>query len=88
MQQMVMKLWDEEKNTIVFVTHDIGEALLLGDRVVVFPARPVGEVFEESKLDDKLGHHRPPELMRSEGFLELYEKLLLELKKKPAAPRA
>jgi NitT/TauT family transport system ATP-binding protein len=88
MQQMVMKLWDEEKNTIVFVTHDIGEALLLGDRVVVFPARPVGEVFEESDLDDKLGHHRPPELMRSEGFLKLYEKLLLELKKKPAAPRA
>src|SRR5205085_1689982 len=30
MQQMVLDLWDEEKNTIIFVTHDISEALLLG----------------------------------------------------------
>jgi NitT/TauT family transport system ATP-binding protein len=88
MQQMVLKLWGEEKNTIVFVTHDISEALLLGDRVIVFPSRPLcEEFFEMTNLDDKLGHDRPPELMHDKDFLELYEKLRQELKKKPPAPQ-
>jgi NitT/TauT family transport system ATP-binding protein len=44
MQAMLLKLWGEEKNTVVFVTHDITEALLLADQVVVFPQRPVRRV--------------------------------------------
>jgi NitT/TauT family transport system ATP-binding protein len=88
MQQMVLKLWGEEKNTIIFVTHDIAEALLLGDRVIVFPSRPLKEeFFEVTNLDAQLGHDRPPELMRDERFLQLYERLRQELKKKPAAPQ-
>ncbi|MDQ3745824.1 MAG: ABC transporter ATP-binding protein [Acidobacteriota bacterium] len=88
MQQMVLKLWGEEKNTIIFVTHDIAEALLLGDRVIVFPSRPLKEeFFEVTNLDSQLGHDRPPELMRDERFLQLYERLRQELKKKPAAPQ-
>jgi NitT/TauT family transport system ATP-binding protein len=89
MQQMVLKLWNDEKNTIIFVTHDIAEALLLGDRVIVFPSRPLKEeFFEVTNLDGQLGHDRPPELMRDERFLQLYERLRQELKKKPAAPQA
>ncbi len=41
MQQMLLKLWEAEKNTIIFVTHDITEAVLLGDRVIVFPTSPI-----------------------------------------------
>jgi NitT/TauT family transport system ATP-binding protein len=44
MQAMLLKLWGEERNMIVFVTHDITEALLLADQVVVFPQRPVRRV--------------------------------------------
>ena len=40
MQQMLLQLWEEEKNFIIFVTHDITEALLLADRVIVFSPRP------------------------------------------------
>ncbi len=38
--KMLFNVWNEHKKTIVFVTHDIDEALLLGDRIVVFSARP------------------------------------------------
>src|ERR1044071_9688114 len=41
MQQMVLKLWEEEKNTIIFVTHDITEAVLLADRVILFNSLPI-----------------------------------------------
>ena len=44
MQDMLLKLWREEKNMIVFVTHDITEALLLADQIVVFRQRPVRHV--------------------------------------------
>jgi len=78
MQQMLMKLWDEEKNTIIFVTHDITEALLLGDRVIVFPTRPItrGSFHDDTRdLDDLFGHDRPPDLPRREDFAALAEKL-------------
>jgi len=50
MQAEVTHIWDRTKKTIVFVTHDIEEAVYLGDRVVVLSARP-GRVKEEVKID-------------------------------------
>lgn len=77
MQQMLMQLWESERNTIVFVTHDISEAILLGDRVIVFPSRPIegGKFHDETDLDKLLGHDRPPELMRKKAFTDLAEEL-------------
>ena len=40
MQQMLLEVWAEETNCIFFVTHDITEALLLADRVIVLSPRP------------------------------------------------
>ena len=40
MQEEVTRLWERTRKTIVFVTHDIEEAVFLGDRVVVLSARP------------------------------------------------
>ncbi len=40
MQDELLSLWQEFKKTILFVTHDIEEALYLSDRIVVFTARP------------------------------------------------
>jgi len=50
MQEEVTRLWDRTKKTIVFVTHDIDEAVYLGDRVVVLTARP-GRIREEVAID-------------------------------------
>jgi NitT/TauT family transport system ATP-binding protein len=40
MQDELTRLWESSGKTIVFVTHDIGEAVALADRVVVFSGRP------------------------------------------------
>ena len=50
MQEELMRVWERTRKTIVFVTHDIEEAVYLGDRVVVLTARP-GRVREEVKID-------------------------------------
>ena len=40
MQQLLISVWGRHQPTILFVTHDVDEALLLGDRVVLLSARP------------------------------------------------
>ena len=50
MQEELIRLWERTRKTIVFVTHDIEEAVFLGDRVVVLTARPA-RVLEEVKID-------------------------------------
>ena len=50
MQEEVTRLWERTRKTIVFVTHDIEEAVYLGDRVVVLTARP-GRIREEVAID-------------------------------------
>jgi NitT/TauT family transport system ATP-binding protein len=50
MQEEVTRIWERTKKTIVFVTHDIEEAVYLGDRVIVLSARP-GRIREEVKID-------------------------------------
>jgi NitT/TauT family transport system ATP-binding protein len=46
----LLRLWDKERKTVVFVTHSIDEAVYLGDRVVVMTARP-GRVKKEMRID-------------------------------------
>ena len=50
MQEELTRLWERTGKTIVFVTHDIEEAIYLADRVVVLTARP-GRIREEVKID-------------------------------------
>jgi NitT/TauT family transport system ATP-binding protein len=50
MQEELTRLWERTAKTIVFVTHDIDEAVYLGDRVVVLTARP-GRIREEVRIE-------------------------------------
>ena len=49
-QELLLKLWEgdgsQEKKTVVFVTHDIDEAILLSDRIIMMSANP-GQIFRE-----------------------------------------
>jgi NitT/TauT family transport system ATP-binding protein len=40
LQMQLLELWSEERKTVVFITHDLQEAIALGDRVLVLTARP------------------------------------------------
>ena len=40
MRREIIALWEQQKKTIVFVTHDIDEALFLADRIIVFSRKP------------------------------------------------
>ena len=40
MQEEVLRIWNQEKNTMILVTHDIDEAIYLGDRVVIMSSKP------------------------------------------------
>jgi len=50
MHQVLLSLWEQQKQTVMFVTHDLGEALTLADRIVLMSARP-GRVKEEFVVD-------------------------------------
>jgi NitT/TauT family transport system ATP-binding protein len=46
MQAELLALWQNERKTVIYVTHDIEEALWLGDRVLILSGRP-GQILEE-----------------------------------------
>lgn len=46
MQELLLTVWDSSRSTVLFVTHDIDEAIFLSDRVVLLAARP-GRVTED-----------------------------------------
>jgi NitT/TauT family transport system ATP-binding protein len=50
LQQMVTELWQENHTTILFVTHNIDEAIVLGNRVLVFSERP-GKIVRQFDID-------------------------------------
>ena len=50
MQQELLRVWSAARRTAIFITHNIEEAILLGDRVVVMTARP-GRIKEIVAVD-------------------------------------
>lgn len=50
MQKEILNIWENQKTTMILVTHDIDEAIYLGQRVIVMSARP-GEVKEIIKVN-------------------------------------
>ncbi len=58
MHQLLQRVWLSNRKTVVFVTHDVREALVLGDRVVVMAARP-GRVLKD--LEVRLPRPRDPD---------------------------
>ncbi|WP_151837359.1 ABC transporter ATP-binding protein [Acinetobacter ursingii] len=68
MQRHLMDLWQNIDITILFVTHDMDEAILLADRIVALKANP-GEVKEI--IEVRLPRPRTPELMNTSEFRQL-----------------
>ncbi len=72
MNMELMRVWAEERKTVVFITHSIPEAVLLGDRVVVMSPRP-GRISEVIDID--LGRPRSLHTMATPRFGELCDRI-------------
>ena len=72
MQLELLRIWNEARKTILFITHQINEAIYLADRVIVFGARP-GKVKEMIKVD--IARPRKLAVKREKKFLEYEDHL-------------
>jgi nitrate ABC transporter ATP-binding subunit len=73
MQELLTRIWEEHRMTVMFVTHDIDEAVFLSDRVLVMTARP-GRIKE----DITIGVDRPRtfEVLTTPEFFDYKARLL------------
>ncbi|VVP85864.1 Bicarbonate transport ATP-binding protein CmpD [Pseudomonas fluorescens] len=72
MQQLLLRVWGNSKKTVLFVTHDIDEAILLGDRVYVMGARP-GRI--KQILDVPIERPRTLDMVMERSFIEMKRKI-------------
>lgn len=72
MNSELARIWGEEKPTTILVTHDVDEALLLADRIIVMSARP-GRIITEKVVD--FPRPRDASITRSPEFHELVDEL-------------
>ena len=76
MQQLLLGIWETEHKTVLFVTHDIDEALFLGDTVYVMSARP-GRFID--KIAVGLERPRNYDMVTSEPFIALKRRIQASL---------
>ena len=72
MQREVLRIWEAEKKTMILVTHDIDEAILLADRIVVMEPGKIRSI-----LQVELPHPRKrDDLIGTQGYEKLHRKLI------------
>lgn len=70
LQSELLRIWEQHKTTIVFITHSLDEAIYLSDRIAVMTHRP-GRI--KSVLDIALPRPRPAEIRHAPAFVQLRE---------------
>ena len=73
MQQEILRIWEKEKCTAILITHDIDEAIFLGDRVIVLSGRP-----STIKRIIPVGINRPRD-RNGFKFVQIRKQLYMEL---------
>src|ERR687886_38206 len=72
MQAELLRIWNAARKTVLFVTHQIDEAVFLSDRVVVMAPRP-GRIIADIRID--LPRPRNLEMKRSPEFARYEEQI-------------
>lgn len=73
MQEILLEIWDREKQTIIFVSHDIDEAMFLADRLILLTSLPA-EIYKIIEI--KFPRPRLIELYESEKFFKIKKECL------------
>ena len=84
MQELLLGIWQRSPTTVVMVTHDVDEAILLANRVVVMSARP-GRISDVIDID--LGDDRTSTVRLSEEFLDYKRRATTLLRSKHVVAR-
>ena len=77
MQELLQGIWEAERKTVLFVTHDIDEAIFMGNRVVVMSARP-GRI--KCDLPVAIAHPRHYSVKTTPAFMALKAQLTEEIR--------
>ncbi len=85
MQELLLGIWEAERKTVMFVTHDIDEAIFMANRVAVFSARP-GRI--KADIPVNLPHPRHYTVKTSPEFMELKARLTEEIRAESLAAAA
>ena len=85
MQELLLGIWEQERKTVLFVTHDIDEAVFMGSRVVVMSARP-GRIKLDRRVE--LPHPRHYSVKTSPAFMELKAELTEQVRAEVRAAAA
>lgn len=72
MQRELLRIWNDQRKTVAFVTHQIDEAVYLADRIIVMTARP-GRVKESVRID--LPRPRPLDVKRQPEFVAYVDRV-------------
>jgi NitT/TauT family transport system ATP-binding protein len=73
MQESLLELWSTFRNTVLFITHDVDEAVFLADRIVVMSASP-GRLIADIPIP--LARPRDASIMTTSGFLDIKRRCL------------
>jgi NitT/TauT family transport system ATP-binding protein len=73
MQELLLTVWEHTHKTVLFITHDIDEAILLGDRVHVMTARP-GRIKE--RIEIGIGRPRSVDTLTSPDFTAIKRRIM------------
>jgi NitT/TauT family transport system ATP-binding protein len=77
LEDVLLSLWQRERRTVVFVTHDLSEAVSMSDRVVVMSARP-GRIIADVRIT--LGRPRSVRALQKDlAYHELYSRVWTKL---------
>jgi NitT/TauT family transport system ATP-binding protein len=77
MQQLLIDVWEQHRRTVVFITHDIDEAILLADIVYIMSARPG---FLRDRMEVNLDRPRSIELLTDPRFNEMRRTIFTQLR--------
>ena len=77
MQNLIRNIWEENNTTIFFITHDVDEALLLANRVVVMSKQP-GEIIKIFNVDftDQIFEKGSKEVIYNEDYFEVKNEIM------------
>jgi NitT/TauT family transport system ATP-binding protein len=77
MQELLLKVWEEHRTTVVFITHDVEEAIFLSDRVIVMSSLP-GRL--KTQIQVPIPRPRTYEVMTEAAFIEIKRQVIEDIR--------